>query len=81
MFPQVLLRSLKNLAGATGKCHAPQHLGHQTLGDLGDAGSSEVVFKGAYVDGLRALGVIARGPVLKGINLYGSKLNPGKVGS
>ena len=59
MFPQVLLRSLKqiqNLAGATGKCNAPQHLGHQTLD------SSEVVFKGAYVDGLRALGVIARGP-------------------
>ena len=65
MFPQVLLRSLKqiqHLAGATGKCNAPQHLGHQTLGDLGDADSSEVVFKGAYVDGLRALGVIARGP-------------------
>ena len=46
-----------------------------------DADSSEVVFKGAYVDGLRALGVIARGPFLTGINLYGSKFNSGKVGS
>ena len=65
MFPPVLsrfLNKIQNLAGATGKCHAPQHIGHQTLGDLGDADSSEVVFKGAYVDGVRALGVIARGP-------------------
>ena len=55
------LSKIQNLAGATGTCHAPQHLGRQTHGV---ADSSEVVLQGAYVDGVRALGVIARGPYL-----------------
>ena len=71
------LSKIQNLAGATGKCHATQHLGHQTLGV---ADSSEVVIQGAYVDGVRALGFIARGPYVKGMNLYVSKLYPRKVG-
>ena len=63
MFPQIFL--IRYLAGTTGKCHAPQATQHLEFLTL-----SEFVFEGAYVDGLRALSVIARGPYLKGMDQW-----------
>ena len=59
--PQIFL--IRYLAGTTGKCHAPQATKNLELLTL-----SEFVFEGAYVDGLLALIVIARGPYLKGMD-------------